>query len=228
MNRFCCGCALVVLMSCDAVSLAIDKAITPDVSQIKDGRQWHVINADCDTEMEDGKNVVRLRPKGGNKSGGSNVGLALVEGLEFSEGTLEIDLKGKGKSERTFLGVAFGVADGKTFEAIYFRPFNFMANANPYRQRAVQYVCWPENTWERLRMDKPGKFESAVKPVPDPSGWFHARVEVTKKKVSVWVGDAKEHCLVVERLSGRERGKVGLWVDSNEGAFRNLKILLAQ
>jgi hypothetical protein len=68
-------------------------------------------------------------------------------------------------------------------------------------------------------------YESAVKPVPDPAGWFHARVEVTKEKVSVWVDDGKDPCLVVHRLSGRPKGMVGLWVDSNQGAFRNLKIV---
>ena len=47
---------------------------------------------------------------------------------------------------------------------------------------------------------------------------------MTEKKVSVWVDDAKDPCLVVDRLNTREKGKVGLWVDSNEGAFRNLKI----
>jgi hypothetical protein len=71
----------------------------------------------------------------------SNVGLALVEGLEFAKGTIEIDLKGKGKFERTFLGIAFNVADGKTFEAIYFRPFNFLRDNTTYRTRAVQYVA---------------------------------------------------------------------------------------
>jgi hypothetical protein len=43
--------------------------------------------------------------------------------------------------------------------------------------------------------------------------------------IRVSVNDAKEPCLVVERLSNRDKGKVGLWVDSREGAFRDLKIV---
>jgi hypothetical protein len=186
-----------------------------------------VINADCEAAVEGSKRIVRLRPKGVANTP-SDVGLALVEGLEFSEGTLEVDLKGKGKQQTSFLGVAFGVADGKTFEAVYFRPFNFLRDDKSYRVRAVQYIAWPEHTWEKLRQEKPGVYESAVKPVPDPAGWFHARVEVTKKKVSVWVDDAKDPCLVVDRLAGRDKGKVGLWVDSQEGAFSNLKIVPAK
>ena len=118
--------------------------------------------------------------------------------------------------------------DGNTYEAIYFRPFNFMREGNVFRQHAVQYVAWPEHTWEKLRKGKPGVYESAIKPVPDPSGWFHARIEVAKQKVSVWVDEGKEPCLVVDRLASREKGKVGLWVDSKEGSFRNLKIVVAK
>ena len=111
--------------------------IAPDLSRIDDAKVWTVINADCDTAMEDGKRVVRLRPKG-KANTPSDIGLALVEGLEFAEGTLEIDLKGKGKDERSFLGVAFSAVDGKTFEAVYFRPFNFHA-----RRQAVSRACGP-------------------------------------------------------------------------------------
>ena len=110
-----------------------DKTIAPDLSQIDDGKVWRAINAECEAAKEEGKTVVRLMPKSGNKPQGSNVGLALVEGLEFAEGTVEIDLKGKGKLERTFLGVAFNVLDGKAFEAVYFRPFNFMTDDPVFR-----------------------------------------------------------------------------------------------
>jgi thiol-disulfide isomerase/thioredoxin len=212
-----------MLLAYVAPCFAREKAITPDLSQISDRKVWTVINADCESAMEDGKRVVRLRPKG-TANTPSDIGLALVGGVEFAEGTVEIDLKGKGKDEASFLGIAFGVVDDKTFEAVYFRPFNFMREGDSYREHAVQYVAWPEHAWEKLRKAKPGVYESAVKPVPDPAGWFHAHIEVTKKKVSVWVDDAKDPCLVVERLASRDKGKVGLWVDSKDGAFRSLEI----
>lgn len=148
--------------------------------------------------------------------------------MEFAEGTIEVDLKGRDAAERIFLGVAFNVADGKTFEAVYFRPFNFKADDKALRTRAVQYVSWPANTREVLRETKPGVYESAVQPVPDPAGWFHARVEVTRQKVRVRVDDGKEPCPVVDQLAGREKGKVGLWVNSREGTFSNLKIVPAK
>ena len=61
-------------------------------------------------------------------------------------------------------------------------------------------------------------------PPPDPNGWFHARVVVAWPKVSVFVNDAKEPSLVVEQLSDRKSGRVGLWVDVGGGEFANLKI----
>jgi hypothetical protein len=218
---------LAVLLAHVPLCVAQEKVIAPDVTKINDTKIWSVINADCDTAIEDGKRVVRLKPKG-TANTPSDIGLALVEGLEFTEGSLEVDLKGKGKTEASFLGACFNVVDSTTFEAIYFRPFNFMRDDKSFRVHAVQYVAWPEHTWEKLRKGKPGTFESAVKPIPDPSGWFHARIEVTKQKVSVWVDDAQEPCLVIDRLGNGERGKVGLWVDSKEGAFRNLRILPAK
>jgi hypothetical protein len=221
MKCLCGACLLGILLTCPP-GLAKDKVTTPELSQISDPNSWNVINADFNTSVEAGKRVVWLKPKG-EVTKGSNVGLALVAALEFGEGTLDVDLKGKGRFEASFVGIAFGVVDGKTFEAVYFRPFNFLREPQSLRSHGVQYVAWPGNTWEKLRQETPGKFESAVKPIPDPDRWFHARVEVTKQKVKVWVDDAHEACLVVDRLASR-KGKVGLWVDSKEGAFSNLRI----
>jgi hypothetical protein len=57
-----------------------EKAFVPDLSRLHDGKLWRVINADHDAATEDGNRVVRLRPKGGAKPG-SNIGLALLEGV---------------------------------------------------------------------------------------------------------------------------------------------------
>jgi hypothetical protein len=61
--------------------------------------------------------------------------------------------------------------------------------------------------------------------VPDPNGWFHARVVVASPKVSVFVDEGKEPALVVEQLSDRKKGLVGIWVGNGSGGdFANLKI----
>jgi hypothetical protein len=61
--------------------------------------------------------------------------------------------------------------------------------------------------------------------VPDPNGWFHARVVVAGSTVSVFVGDATEPSLVVKALNERTKGLVGLWVGNNSGGdFATLSI----
>jgi hypothetical protein len=202
---------------CVAV-LSAQSGLAPDLARVNDAKSWQVIDADASVEGS----VVRLKPHG-DPTVGSHIGLALVQNLTFSEGTLEIDLRGAGEQEASFLGLAFGVADAKTFDAVYFRPFRFADDDPDARSHAVQYVSWPEYTWEKLRKDKPGVFEAAIQPVPDPGGWFHVRIDVTKQKVSVSVDGSAQPCLVVDRL-GRREGDVGLWADSMPGAFRNLRI----
>src|SRR5262249_58560629 len=117
-----------------------------------------------------------------------------------------LDLKAGSGEQRCFLGVVFNVADTKTFEGIYFRPFNFRTNS-PYRLRAVQYIARPVHTWEQLRKNTPGQYEQPVDPPPDPERWFHARVEVTDKQVRVFVNHSPEPALTVNRLAegGRKR-----------------------
>ena len=44
--------------------------------------------------------------------------------------------------------------------------------------------------------------------------------------MSVFVSDAKEPCLVVDQLSDRKKGLVGLWVgNASGGDFANFKIV---
>jgi hypothetical protein len=202
--------------------LFAQSSVAPDLARMNDARIWSLIDTDASVEGR----AVRLTPHG-DPAVGSHIGMALVQNLKFTEGRLEIDLRGGGKQQASFLGLAFGVTDATTFEAVYFRPFRF-ADADPgARSHAVQYVAWPEYTWEKLRKDKPGVYEAAIEPIPDPAGWFHVRIDVTKHKVSVLVDGSRQHCLVVDRLGHRE-GDIGLWVDSMPAAFRNLRIYPAR
>jgi hypothetical protein len=212
----------LLLLGCHAPGPTA-RATTPDPSRIDDGKSWNVINGETSRSVEDGKKVVRLHPKGGNRPG-SNVALALVGGGRFDEGTIDVDLEGNGEEQASFVGVAFAVADDETYEAVYFRPFRFRAADPVQRAHGVQYVAWPQHTWEALRARAPGVYEAVADPTPDPARWFHARVEVTRKTVRVFVDGASRPCLVVDRLGGRSDGKLGLWVDSQTGAFANLKI----
>ncbi len=152
--------------------------------------------------------------------------MAYLQGIEFSNGTIEFDVRGKDVQQQSFVGVAFHGVDGTTYDAIYFRPFNFKTEDPARRKRAVQYISHPTYTWQKLRAEHPGEYEQPVSPVPDPNAWFHVRVIVAAPKVSVFVDKAKEPSLVVNQLSDRHKGRVGLWVGNNSGGdFANLKIV---
>jgi len=172
------------------------------------------------TSLSDGaRKGVRLSENAGE-------GVAYLQGIEFANGTIEFDVRGKDIPQQSFVGVAFHGVDGTTYDAIYFRPFNFRAEDPARRSHAVQYIAQPTYTWQKLRAEQPGRYERAVDPVPDPNAWFHVRVVVASPKVSVFVDDAKEPSLMVDQLSDRKKGLVGLWVGNTSGGdFANLRIV---
>jgi len=163
--------------------------------------------------------------KGVHLSETAGDGVAWLRGSEFASGTIELDVRGKDVQGQSFVGVAFHGVDDTTYDAIYFRPFNFQTTDPARRLRAVQYVSHPTYTWNKLRAEHPGIYEKPVNPAPDPNAWFHVRVVVAGAKVSVFVGDAPEPSLAVRMLSARTKGLVGLWVGNTSGGdFANLRV----
>ena len=193
------------------------KAIEPDLAALAEGKGLKVFN--CSVSSLNDRKGIRLR----DRSGG---GVAYLEGVEFADGAIEFDVRGKDVQGQSFVGVAFHGLDEKTYDAVYFRPFNFRTEDPVRRIHAVQYISHPIYNWQKLRTEQPEKYEKPISPAPDPNDWFHARVVVASPKVSVFVNDAKEPCLVVDQLSDRKKGLVGLWVgNTSSGDFANLKIV---
>ena len=154
----------------------------------------------------------------------ANDGILWLNGSDFKNGTIELDIKGKNAPGQSFVGVAFHGLDNSTFDAVYFRPFNFQ---HPERNsHSVQYVAMPDNDWSVLRNAFPGKYEHTIDPVPEPvDDWFHARIVVNYPEVKVYVNGSEEPTLDIEQISDRKQGKVGFWVgNGSEGWFKNLKI----
>lgn len=148
---------------------------------------------------------------------------AYVAGLDFAEGTIEFEARGRASDGSSFVGVMFHGVDGETYDGVYFRSFNF-GHADPVkRAHAVQYIAMPEWPWYRLRRERPEQFEQPVTPTPQPHEWFRARVVLEGGRVRVFVNDAVAPSLDVERLSTRGRGKVGVWF-TGFGDIANLKL----
>lgn len=166
---------------CLSLGLAAQKkTLEPDLAKIVDGKDWKVKGRKVAVVNDGNRRAVQFDDAEGQ-------GLAWLEDLEFNNGVIEFDVKGKDELGKSFVGVAFRVVDETTHDAVYFRPFNFRTQDPVRRIHAVQYVSHPTFTWKKLRDERNGQYEKAVQPVPDPNGWFQVRIVVAKPKISVYV-----------------------------------------
>ena len=195
---------------------AQQNTIFPDLSKIQDSNMWHAHNRNVHYENK----YVHLDSQPGD-------GMVWLKDLDFENGTIELDIRGKDVQGSSFVGLAFHGVNDSTFDAVYFRPFNFK---NPERKaHSVQYISHPKYTWFSLRKDYPGKYEHPVHPVPNPEEWFHATIVVKYPAVKVFVNNAREPSLEVDQLNSRKSGWIGFWVGNySDGDFKDLKIMGAK
>jgi hypothetical protein len=153
-----------------------------------------------------------------------------LKGVHFRNGTIDLEVSGApGKNAdptaRGFIGVAFRVqTDGKHSELIYVRPTNGRASDQLQRNHATQYVSPPDWTWQRLRTESPGQYESYVD--LQAGEWTHMRIVVKGKDAMLYVGKADQPCLVVHDMKlGEAEGGMALWIGpGTEGYFADLTI----
>ena len=89
-----------------------------------------VVNREA-TALQGSPAGVHLSAKAGN-------GLAWIDGSDFAEGTIEVDIRGRDVPQQSFVGIAFHGKDDTTYEAVYLRPFNFRATDPVRHDHAVQ------------------------------------------------------------------------------------------
>ena len=213
----------IIVLCCCAVFCTLnlvgqEKPVKYNLAALSTSNKLQVYNREVSTFSENGKSGIRF-------SATENDGLAWLEGVTFADGTLELDIKGTDVLQQSFVGIAFHGADDKTFDAVYFRPFNFRAVDSVRRIHAVQYVSLPDFDWQRLRQEQNGKYEKAVIPAVNPNDWFHVKIVVQYPQVSVYVNGQSQPSLQVAQLSKRQTGKLGLWVGNRSGGdFANLSV----
>ena len=152
-------------------------------------------------------------------------GLALLEGVSFSKGTIEVQIKGENNPGKSFVGIAFNVRSREEYECVYFRPFNFVADEEIRRSHMLQYIFHPEFTWRKLRETRTDEFENKLQSPPDPDDWFDIRIVVTEKEVKVFVNKETQPSLEIERLTSGTSDRLALWTGfGSKGAYRNLTI----
>src|ERR1043165_9052443 len=104
----------IIVLWIGKISFSQRSIYIPDLSAINDTTRWG--NFDRDVRFD---SVVVFNAK-------ANEGPVWLKDYSLFNGRIEVDVKGKNLQGQSFVGIAFHIIDGKTFEAIYFRPFNFL------------------------------------------------------------------------------------------------------
>ena len=144
---------------------------------------------------------------------------------DFTNGTIEIEMRGKDVFQQSFIGVAFHGVDDISYDAVYCRPFNFFAKDSVRRIHAIQYISHPNFTWEKLRNERNAVFEKEITNPPHPNDWFNMKLVIDNTTVTAYINNATQPSLMVEKLNNRTAGKIGLFTADNSGGdFRLIKI----
>lgn len=187
-------------------------AATPQTTDHTDAAAWRVFNR----EVTHTADAVHLDARRGD-------GILWLKDVTFTDGTLEFDVRGRNAPGQSFVGLAFHGTDDETFEAVYFRPFNFHNAAR--KSHSVQYISMPEHDWKQLRETRPGAFEAALPTPPDPDAWFHVRLVLAGDTVTAFLNNDSAPVLSVKRLAAQTTGQLGFWVGfGSEGWFRHLSL----
>jgi hypothetical protein len=208
----------IVALAITTFALGQNNLVKYNLYDLNKNGKLQVFNRTLTSFTDKEQNGVRFSENGGD-------GVAWIDGVNFSNGIIELDIKGKDVLQQSFVGVAFHGKDEKTLDAIYFRPFNFKSSDSVRRIHAVQYVSHPDFPWDQLREKQNGKYEKAISSAPNPNEWFHVKIIVAYPHVSVYVNNSIEPCLGIDKLNDRQNGKIGLWVGNNSGGdFANLVV----
>jgi hypothetical protein len=170
-----------------------------------------------------GRKAVRLTMQGED-------GLALVKGMQFRDGTIEVDIATKvttppGVRRPGFTGIAFRARpDASHFDLFYLRPGNARSEDQAMRNHSVQYVAEPGFGWEKLRRQWPSIYEAYAELQLDE--WTKVKIEVHGRQAKLYVNGSENPSLVVDGLKGEDlQGAVALWSYAGEEAyFSNLRI----
>jgi hypothetical protein len=156
--------------------------------------------------------------------------IAVVKGVEFGTGTIELDVAGvpgpKAQADdRGFIGIAFHVAhDGERFQTFYLRPTNGRSDDQLRRNHSVQYTAEPEWPWHRLRTELPGQYESYADMVAGE--WTRIKIVVGRTRAELYVNGATQPSLIINDLKTQDQaGGIALWIGQGTvGEFANLRL----
>jgi hypothetical protein len=170
-----------------------------------------------------GRRAVHLVPAVDGSRGDESV-IAILGGLEFRDGTIEVEVAGAPRAgapadSRGFVGVEFRLSGrGARGEIVYLRPTNARADDQVRRNHSVQYESVPDFPWHRLRKEAPAAYESYAD--LEAGAWTKMRIVVAGSAARLFVDGASQPCLVVNDLKlGPASGAVALWAHVSTDAY---------
>lgn len=196
-------------------------ALVVDLHNTVKNKDIQVFNRELSLINEGSRSGIRLSKAEGE-------GVAWLKGIEFSNGTLEFDVRGEDVKQHSFVGIAFHGKNDSTFDAIYLRPFQFKEKDEILKNRAIQYISLPDFTWRKLREKFPTKYEHSIEPAPDPNSWVKVRIVIQGSTITTYINGSSEPSLVVQKVTNLTSGSIGFYVaDTSGGDFANITIIKA-
>ncbi|HZY36820.1 MAG TPA: hypothetical protein VFE53_09245 [Mucilaginibacter sp.] len=138
-------------------------------------------------------------------------GILWLKNTTFKEGTIDVELRGRGTLARSFMGIAFHGKDTMAYDVVYFCPFRFHDTSTVARKWSVKYMSLPDYDFLKLRKEHPGIYENEVNPAPGDGDWFHTTIVVKEGWITIYVNHSVTPSLKVKQLPTLTDGKIGLW-----------------
>ncbi len=215
--------ALWTRISADAYFSNLRVTAGPPVARAGLPTFAEVVNGRTERVTYRGLPAIKLVPLPAVASQDNNM-MALLDGSEFRDGTIELDVAGAPRAEtsagsRGFIGLSFRTGPhGEWSEVFYLRPTNGRADDQLRRNHSVQYASDPEFPWHRLREESPGGYESYVD--LEAGAWTTMRVVVSGTTARLYVNRAPQPVLVVHDVKHGDRpGRIALWAHVETDAY---------
>ncbi len=199
--------------------------VTPGTPVVRSGLPSvaEVVNGRTEGVTYRGRSALKLVPLPSVANQDNNM-MALLDGPEFKDGTIELEVAGAPRAgtsagSRGFIGISFRTGPrGEWSEVFYLRPTNGRADDQLRRNHSVQYASDPEFPWHRLREESPGGYESYVD--LEAGAWTTMRVVVSGTTARLYVNQTPQPVLVVNDLKHGDRpGRIALWAHVETDAY---------
>lgn len=192
-----------------------------DLYEWQKQRKLSIVNREVEEIVEAGNRFIRLSEE-------SSEGIVWLPITDFKNGVIELEMRGKDVFQKSFIGIVFHALNDSTYDAVYCRPFNFLAKDPIRKIHAIQYISHPVYTWKKLREEKNGQYEKEIIAPPDPNGWFTLKLVVENNLVKAFIDQSEHPSLTVEKISGSVTGKIGILISSGSGGdFKSMTVRYA-